>query len=104
MYVNALNSSLYNVIKLFYTEPIETLLVSMLQVPEMLTTVDQRFQCCQCGAVYMSKAHCKRHVMNIHVNPMNHICPICKRRFSYHDNLKSHIKVHHMDHVTANKD
>ena len=64
------------------------------KTPGVLNTDDGKFMCSACGAVYEYKHTCQRHIKSIHMQPMGHICPVCKRKFSYADNLKVHLKAH----------
>lgn len=58
---------------------------------------DGKYRCSVCRASYSHRSNCRRHIVNIHLCPMQHVCPICKRAFSYSDNLKSHVRAHVME-------
>ncbi|CAO1619588.1 unnamed protein product [Jaminaea pallidilutea] len=47
-----------------------------------------------CGKLFKRSEHLKRHIRSIHTDEKPFLCEICHKRFSRHDNLNQHMRVH----------
>ncbi|CAO1628760.1 unnamed protein product [Parajaminaea phylloscopi] len=67
--------------------------------PEEMTNVGKsgKVYTCKvpgCGKLFKRSEHLKRHIRSIHTDEKPFLCQICQKRFSRHDNLNQHMRVH----------
>ncbi|PWN30111.1 hypothetical protein BDZ90DRAFT_257208 [Jaminaea rosea] len=67
--------------------------------PEEMTNVGKsgKVYTCKvpgCGKLFKRSEHLKRHIRSIHTDEKPFTCQICHKKFSRHDNLNQHMRVH----------
>lgn len=67
--------------------------------PEEMTNVGKsgKVYTCKvpgCGKLFKRSEHLKRHIRSIHTDEKPYQCQVCHKRFSRHDNLNQHMRVH----------
>ncbi|PWN23054.1 hypothetical protein BCV69DRAFT_297012 [Microstroma glucosiphilum] len=67
--------------------------------PEEMTNVDKsgKVYTCKvpgCGKLFKRSEHLKRHIRSIHTDEKPFTCKLCCKKFSRHDNLNQHMRVH----------
>lgn len=67
--------------------------------PEEMTNVGKsgKVYTCKvpgCGKLFKRSEHLKRHIRSIHTDEKPFTCKLCCKKFSRHDNLNQHMRVH----------
>jgi hypothetical protein len=57
-----------------------------------------------CGKLFKRSEHLKRHIRSIHTDEKPFTCKLCCKKFSRHDNLNQHMRVHGESGLAAGED
>jgi len=56
---------------------------------------DHPFSCRICGKNFGQKKHCKRHIVNAHINTVPSWCEVCQKNYKNIDTLRTHQRIAH---------
>ena len=56
---------------------------------------DHPFSCRICGKNFGQKKHCKRHIVNAHINTVPSFCEVCQKNYKNIDTLRTHQRIAH---------
>ena len=61
-----------------------------------ITHEERKFLCNHCGKKFQTKTECQTHVEGVHIGK-THNCSICRKEFSFKENMLRHLKIHSSD-------